>query len=901
MPNGYDTTTKWKVDVSDLKKSIQEANRQIKLANAEFKAATAGMDDWGKSADGISAKLTSLKKTLDAQKSVLNSYEKQLEDIEKQYGENSKEADAMRIKVLNQEAAVKRTEKSIKDFEGQLESLNDAQSDAAKSTEKQADAYEDLQSTIKTQEKNLDELKGKYKAVVLEQGKNSKAADDLAKEIKDLSGELSENKDKLKEVESAADGFDDALEDAAESAKASEGSFSVLKGAMANLVAEGINKVIQGLKDMASAAYEAWQSYDEGADAIIAATGATGKDAEELQAVYDNVSKTVLGDFNDIGTAIGEVNTRFGLTGSDLEKTSEKFLKFAEINGTDVKSSVDDVQSAMAAFGIEAEDAGSLLDVLNKAGQDTGVNVSELTKLLVANAPALQEMGYNAADAADFMANLSKDGIDTSATMAGLKKALVEASKEGKPMSEALAEIENSIVNAKSESEAISASISLFGSKAGPQIAKAVKSGRLQFDKFGKSLKSFDGNIETTYDAMLDGPDEINLAMQNMRVEAAKVFDDFLQKNGPAIKAFLDDFTTNTLPKIADALSAAADAAGWFIDNLPTIIGLLGSVAAGVAAYVAYTTAIKVMKEGWMALEVVQKAVTAAQWLMNAALSANPIGLVVAAVAALVAGFITLWNTSEEFREFWIGLWEKIKEVAGQAWEGIKAIWAVVSSWFKTNIIEPLGRFFSGMWGNLKNGAKNAWEGIKNAFAGVAEWFGSIFSKAWQKVKDVFSTGGKIFSGIKEGIENAFKTVVNAIIRGINKIISLPFNKINQMLAKIRDISILGAQPFKNIISTFDVPQIPELAKGGVLAKGQIGLLEGDGAEAVVPLHQNKRWINAVAADLRNALQSQGIVASGRNSSVNYNFVQNNTSPKALSRLEIYRQTKNQLNFAKGV
>ena len=108
---------------------------------------------------------------------------------------------------------------------------------------------------------------------------------------------------------------------------------------------------------------------------------------------------------------------------------------------------------------------------------------------------------------------------------------------------------------------------------------------------------------------------------------------------------------------------------------------------------------------------------------------------------------------------------------------------------------------------------------------------------AWQAVKNVFSTGGKVFDGIKDGIVKAFKTVVNAIIRGINKVIKVPFDGINWALGKIKSIEIVGIKPF-NWISTINTPQIPELEKGGVLKKGQVGLLEGKGDEAVVPLEK---------------------------------------------------------------
>ncbi len=137
----------------------------------------------------------------------------------------------------------------------------------------------------------------------------------------------------------------------------------------------------------------------------------------------------------------------------------------------------------------------------------------------------------------------------------------------------------------------------------------------------------------------------------------------------------------------------------------------------------------------------------------------------------------------------------------------IVAKWTSIKDWF------------SGLWEKIASGAVAAWDGIKNAFKSVPEWFQRKFRDAWQKVKDVFSTGGRIWSGIKEGIENTFRTVVNAIIRGMNTIIAVPFNKINSMLNTIRNASFLGISPFQNMwgVNPLPVPQIPMLARGAVI------------------------------------------------------------------------------------
>ena len=92
---------------------------------------------------------------------------------------------------------------------------------------------------------------------------------------------------------------------------------------------------------------------------------------------------------------------------------------------------------------------------------------------------------------------------------------------------------------------------------------------------------------------------------------------------------------------------------------------------------------------------------------------------------------------------------------------------------------------------------------------------------------------------------------------------------------------------------------LPRLARGGVLKRGQIGLLEGNGAEAVVPLEKNTKWLDEIASRIYDKMSAGGNTPSPAQGVVN-NFYQTNNSPKALSRLEIYRQSKNLLRMQGG-
>jgi len=257
-------------------------------------------------------------------------------------------------------------------------------------------------------------------------------------------------------------------------------------------------------------------------------------------------------------------------------------------------------------------------------------------------------------------------------------------------------------------------------------------------------------------------------------------------------------------------------------------------------------------------------------WLV---ISEHPFVAIIAIIAGVITALVSLYNNSESFRNWVNQTWEYLKlvfagvkkrfaELAGGAvalWNTIKSAFQNAPAWFaekwqlvKSKVIEK--------WTAIKQGAVDAWTGIKETFAKIPTWFKDKFAAAWQKVKEVFSTGGKIFDGIKEGIVNAFKTVVNAIITGINKIIKIPFDKIKDILRTIKNINILGITPFSWINTSWTVPQIPKLATGGIITSPQLVMAGENGAEAIVPLENNTEWINKVAAQINSTGNNDDVV-----------------------------------------
>ncbi len=267
-----------------------------------------------------------------------------------------------------------------------------------------------------------------------------------------------------------------------------------------------------------------------------------------------------------------------------------------------------------------------------------------------------------------------------------------------------------------------------------------------------------------------------------------------------------------------DNLTGYIIGAAAAVTGLGLAFGVLGgAITAIVAGLVLLGVAIRdVIKNGFNSKNLT--AITVALLTIGGAIAIITgawIPLLIAAIAAVVAWIVAKWTSIKEWISKTIS---SIDAAFEQHLANVEASVAAVVDW----VIEKwtaVKDWFSGLWEKVSFGAVAAWDGIKSAFKSVPEWFQSKFRDAWQKVKDVFSTGGRIWSGIKEGIESTFRTVVNAIIRGMNTIIAVPFNRINFMLNMIRNASFLGISPFQNLwgVNPLPVPQIPMLARGAVI------------------------------------------------------------------------------------
>ncbi|GHU52671.1 hypothetical protein AGMMS49975_08950 [Clostridia bacterium] len=307
------------------------------------------------------------------------------------------------------------------------------------------------------------------------------------------------------------------------------------------------------------------------------------------------------------------------------------------------------------------------------------------------------------------------------------------------------------------------------------KIFNGVTAAASGFSKAITGIPALVGKMTTAIHAMTIA--KIKDKIETLQIIGLYIKDFFvaLGKNivqlGKSAAAWVANTASTVANKAATIATSAAQKAMGFASFIASI------VKAG-AAWVANTAAMVANKAVMLAMSVAQKAVTAAQWLMNAAMTANPIGLIIAAIAALIAIFIALWNNNEGFRNFFIKMWEGIKKAFSAVVDFFKQAIAKIIS-FLQPIIDAYKRIFGGIIdffkGVFTGDFSKAAEGLKNIFGGICDYFKAIFDKVWAILKvpvemfvgffqGVLEKVSGFFTGIWEGIKNFFQGVWDFLV-----------------------------------------------------------------------------------------------------------------------------------------
>ena len=801
----------------------------------------------------IGGDTTKLGKALEATEKKSRSLQAELREIQQalKFNPNNVELLAQKQTVLTQ---------SIEETSNKLDTLKEAERQVIAQFERGEVAEEQvraLQREIIKTENQLASMRGEL--------------DDTTQLMTDLANGTQQAGESTEEYQARLAEANQELEDF--KGKASE-TFDTLK---TGALAIGASAVA-----IAGYAVNLSDEFDKAFNTLQTQTGATAEEMEKLEESVTNIYRNNFGEnIEDVAQSMATVKTQTKLTGQELEDVTQTALLMRDVFGFEVDESIRGANALVTQFGISAEEAYTLI----AQGAQNGLNKNgDLMDIVNEYSLQFKDAGYNAEDMFNMLANGAKNGAWSVDMLGDAVKEYNIRMSDGT----AIEYLEMLGLNADQVTKKFSEG-GTSAQEATNTIVQALKGVENEQDRYiiGQGIMGtmWEDLGEDAVYALLDTQGEISKTSDALeQINEVKYDDigsaigglkrtletDIIEPLGDELKPVVEDvigYVQENGPAIKETLSGLVKSIGDFVklivDNGDFIIATIVGIATGMLAW-NVVTMIQGVVTAIKAFKLANEGATVAQWALNVAMNANPIGIVIALIVGLVTAFVLLWKKSEAFRNFWIGLWEGIvsalkvawsfiSDLASGAWDFIKGVWSGVSSWFKNTIISPVSNFFSGMWDKLKSGASSAWKGITSVFSNVTNWFRDKFSGAWNAVKNIFSSGGKIFSGITEGITSMFKKVVNAIIGGINKVISVPFGAINGALNIVRGVSVAGLKPFSGLpkIST---PQIPMLYRGGILKKGQVGLLEGNGAEAVIPLERTE-WINRLAQKM-NAIQS---------------------------------------------
>lgn len=693
MSKGEDITTRYKLDISDLKKGISEANKNIKLANAEFKAASAGMDDWAKSSDGITAKLKQLNSVLNEEKTKLENYKKQQQELDKAYSENGKRADELKVKlaqlasqgvsktseecrkyqkaltdvekeqqankkasddlritILNQQGTVNKTEKEIKNYQTALKEMQSEE-------KKTATATDELTKDIEKQQNELDELKSKYKDVVLEQGKDSEEAKKLASRIDELSGKLSENKKQLNDAETATNELDKSLTNVEDTSKDTSEGFTVMKGALASLVADGIRKAIDGFKECVKEAITITNEIDKATNTFISQTGESTESAEKFRNIMLDIYNDNFGEnFEDIAKSMATVKQNLKeLDGDELKKATENALLLRDTFEFDINESTRTASMLVKQFGINSEEAfalmaqgaqlgldknGDLLDTLNEYAvhyKQLGYSVDDMMNMLVNGTKsgtfsvdklgdAIKEFGIRSKDTA----NTTTEGFQ----LIGLNadKMRKKFAQGGEVAKEATNETLKALFNLDDQVKRNQAGVDLFGTMwedLGIDGVKALMDLNGEVKVSTNMLKKIN---DTKYD-------DIGSAIQAIKRNLVTSISEPIQKKVlPALNNLIKNVDWDAFAKkVSTAITGVINVFKWFVEHKDIVIGAISGMitAFAVVKIVNFATAIGKVVKGLTSAPTIITGVTNAMKALNLTALANPYVLLAAAITGI--------------------------------------------------------------------------------------------------------------------------------------------------------------------------------------------------------------------------------------------------------------------------
>jgi phage-related minor tail protein len=807
-------------DTTKLGKALESSEKKSRSLQTELYEIQKALKFDPTNVELLSQKQTVLTQNIGETKKKLDT----LKEAEKQVIAQFERGEVAEEQVRALQREIIKTEKSIDSMETELTSTTKALKDLADGTDKAEKHTKEYKDSVEDAKKELSDFKDKAKdafdtigkgagvlagAVGATAGYAVKLTTDFDKAFNTLitrTGASAEETDELNESMKRvyANNFGESIEDVAE-------SMATVK-TNTKLSGEELQKVTEYALLMRDTFDFDVNESTRSAKMLIDQYGISAEEAYNLiaQGAQNGLDKN--GDLLD---TINEYAVHFKQLGIDAP-TMFNMLSNGAKNGT---FSVDKLGDAVKEFGIRVKDGtadeafvslglavGDVSEELDEAKDEVNTyqkTISDLEdKLKLAK---VKQSEFNDKTKESTKVKVAQDIAKYSKELATAKTKLSEAKNNVALLTESMNgsgksvdELKNAFSSGGEEAKQalIEVSNALFA------LEDPVKQNQLGVELFGtmwedmgvdgvKALLSLDGSISDTNEALAtineQKYDDIGSALQGL---GRTLETDVIQPLGEELKPVVEDaieYVKANGPQIKDILSKIVSKVGDFVryvvDNGPAILSVIGGIGAGFVTWKVASLINGVVK-AIQAFKLANEGATIAQWAMNVAMNANPIGIIITLIAGLVTAFILLWNNCEGFRNFFINLWEKSK-VAFQAfidwispaieaikgffvslWEKIKVVWDVIMQSLQPLFDSIVGAFREAwelikvIWDYVSPYFTGIWEAIKAVFSVVVTVFKMYFKNAWEAIKLVWSVVVSYFKTIWENIKLVFSVVV---------------------------------------------------------------------------------------------------------------------------------------------
>ena len=676
--------------------------------------------------------------------------------------------------------------KEIRNTQAQLKDVNKLLKLDPGNTELIAQKHKLLQQAVEETKKKLQSLKEAQKQAdeALKNGTISQEQYD------GLQREIAETTQKLKDLEAQAEQSATALQKIA----AAGGKLKDIGGKVAEVGKDLTTYVTVPLAAAGAAGVKSFAEVDK---TMALANKTMGNTAEQAGVLNDAMKDAAANSTYGMSDA-ANATLNFARAGLDAEQSAAALapaMNLAAGEGGDLDTVSAGLVATINGFHGSFEEAGTYADVFASACNNSALDVNSLSSAMSVAAPIFSSAGYKVNDAALYMGVMANNGIEADKAANSLKTGiarLVSPAKEGAEMMEKLGisitnsdgsmkdsvtvqkELHDAFANL-SESEQIAAASAIFGKNQMAPWLALINTAPGDVNELNASLTACGGTTQDMADTMMNG---FGGSIEKLKSSIDVLVYSLGQALAPTIQSVI-----NFLQGLVDKFNALSPAQQDLIVKVGLFVAAIGPVRLIVGKLMSAVGTIMTVVPKLAGLISTVKGAFAA---LNAVMLANPIMIVIAAIAALVAAFIYLWNTNEAFRQFWINLWEDIKQAAITAWNAIgeflKDAWEGTRNTCQT-IFNAIKTFF-----------QTVWNGIKNIFSTAVGAMKTVVTNAWNAIKTVTST---VWIGIKSVVTGA----VNAIRNGISTGLTAAKNTVTNILNGIKNAFSTVWEGAKNIVS----------------------------------------------------------------------------------------------------